>query len=87
MLTFIKSLKIVLVNMVTSLMVWTKMATPGLLKIKVFYNIGYDVTVFVHDVTNKILSCDSNHIVDVVMWSKFGNSNISMRKVIIISIL
>ena len=87
MLTFIKSLKIVLVNMVTSLMVWTKMATPGLLKIKVFYNIVYDVTVFVHDVTNKILSCDSNHIVDVVMWPKFGNSNISMRKVIIISIL
>ena len=87
MLTFIKSLKIVLVNMVTSLMVWTKMATPGLLKIKVFYNIGYDVTDFVHDVTNKILSCDSNHIVDVVMWPKFGNSNFSMRKVIIISIL
>ena len=63
------------------------MATPGLLKIKVFYNIGYDVTVFVHDVTNKILSCDSNHIVDVVMWPKFGNSSISVTEVITTLIL
>ena len=41
----------------------------------------------VHDITNKILSRDSNYIVDVVMWPKFGNSSISMREVIIISIL
>ena len=27
------------------------------------------------------------YIVDVVMWPKFGNSNISMREAIIISIL
>ena len=26
------------------------------------------------DITKKILSCDSNYIVDVVMWPKFGNS-------------
>ena len=64
-----------------------KMATPGLLKMKVFWNKGYDVIIYVHDMTNKILSCDSNFIVDVIMWSKFDESSISMREVIIISIL
>ena len=63
------------------------MATPGLLKIKVFWNKGYDVIISYHDVTNKILSRDSNYIVDVTMWPKFDNSSISMREVIIISIL
>ena len=38
----------------------------------------------VHHTTIKILSRDSNYIVDVVM---FGNSNISMREVITTSIL
>ena len=68
-------------------MMSAKMATPGLLKIKVFWNKGYDVIIYVHDVTNKILSRDSNYIVDVVMWPKFGNCSISMREVIIASIL
>ena len=57
-----------------------KMATPGLLKIMVFWKKGYEVT-------DKILSFDSNYIVDVVMWPKIGNSSISVRKVIITSIL
>ena len=64
-----------------------KMATPGLLKITVFWNKGYDVITFVHDVINQILWPDSNYIVDVFMWPKFGNSSISMRKVITTSIL
>ena len=64
-----------------------KMATPGLLKIKAFWKKGYDVTIFVDDVTNKILSRDSNYIVDVFMWPKFGNSSISMREVMTTSIL
>ena len=64
-----------------------KMASLGLLKIKVFWNKGYDVIISVHDVTNKILSRNSNYIVDVVMWPKFGNSSISMGEVIITSIL
>ena len=34
-----------------------------------------------------MLSRKSNHIVDVVIWPKFGNSTISIREVIIISIL
>ena len=68
-------------------MMSAKMATPGLLKITVFWNKGYDVIISVDDVTNKILSRDSNYIVDVFMWPKFGNSSISMRKVITTLIL
>ena len=44
-----------------------KMATSGLLKIKVFWNKGYYVIYSVYDVTNKILSHDPNYIVDVFM--------------------
>ena len=73
--------------MATILMMSAKMATPGLLKIKVFWSKGYDVIIYVHDFTNKILSCDSNYIVDVVMWPKFSNSNVSMRAVITASVL
>ena len=47
------------------------MATPGLFKVKVFWNKGYYVIYSVYDVTNKILSNDSNYIVDVVTWPKF----------------
>ena len=43
------------------------MATSGLLKRKVFWNKGYDVITFVHDITNKFLSFDSNDVVDVVI--------------------
>ena len=68
-------------------MMSVKVATPGLLKIMVFWNKGYDVITPVDDVTNKILSRDSNYIVDVFMWPKFGNSSISMREVITTSIL
>ena len=64
-----------------------KMATQGLLKILIFWNKGYDVIITVDDVTNKILSRDSNYIIDVFMWPKFGNSIISMREVITTSIL
>ena len=64
-----------------------KLATPGLLKITVFWNKGYDVGISVNDVTNKFLSSDSNYTVDLFMWPKFGNSSISMREVITNSIL
>ena len=62
-----------LMNLVIILIMSTKMATPGLLKTTVIWNKSYDVTVPVDDVTNKILSRDSNYIVDVLMWAKFGN--------------
>ena len=71
----------------TILMMSAKIATLGLLKIKVFWNKGYDVIIYVHDVTNQFLSGDSNCIVDMVMWTNFGNSSIYMREVIITSML
>ena len=63
------------------------MATLGLLKITVFWNKDYDVIISVDDFTNTFLSGDSNYIVDVFMWPKFGNSSISIREVITTSIL
>ena len=50
------------------------------LKIKVYWNKGYDFIISVHDVTNNILSRDSSYIVDLVMRAKFGNST-SMDKI------
>ena len=73
--------------MVAILMLSVKLATLGLLKIKVTWNKGYDVIVSVHGVTNKTVSCDSNYIVDVVIWPKFGNSSVFMTEVIKTSIL
>ena len=63
-----------------------KMATPGLFKITAIWNKGYDVIISVDDAT-KNLSRDSNYIVHVFMWPKFGNYSISMREVITTSIL
>ena len=68
-------------------MMSAKMAALGILKIKVFWNKVYDIIISVQDVTNQNSSRDSNYIVDVVMWQKFGNSNIYMREVIITLIL
>ena len=64
-----------------------RMTTLDLLKIKVFWNKGYDVIIYVHEITNQILSRDWNRIVDAVMWPKFGNSSIYAREVIITSVL
>ena len=68
-------------------MMSAKLATPCLLKIKIFRNKGYDVIIPDYDVVNKSLSRDSNDIVGVVMRGKFRDSSISMRDVIITSIL
>ena len=70
--------------MITILMMSAKMARPStldLIKIKAFWNKFYDVIFSTHDATNKSLLPDSNYIGDV------GNSSISMRKVLITSIL
>ena len=67
-----------LLNMVAILMS-AKLATLGLLKIKVFWNEGSDVITFVQDVTNKVLSRDSIYIIDMVM---LANYSLSMREVI-----
>ena len=60
--------------MVVILMISIKMATAGYLDITVFLNNFYDIIISVHDVNNKILSRDSNYIVDVVMWPKFEHA-------------
>ena len=53
--------------MVAILMTAEKLATLGFLKIKAILNKGYDFMNSINDITNKILSCDSNYIVNVVM--------------------
>ena len=67
LLTFLESLKIFLINIVTIFMMSAKFATPDLLKIKIFQNKVHDVIIPDYDVTNKILSRESNYIVDIVM--------------------
>ena len=62
-----ESLKVPLINLVAILMMPAKLATLDVLKIKVFRNKVYDVMIAVHDITNEILSLDSNYIVDAVM--------------------
>ena len=69
------------------LMMTAKMVSTSLLEIKVFWNKSYYVIYYVYDVTNKILSNDSNYVMDVVMWPKIGNSSICIREVVITSIL
>ena len=53
--------------MVKILMMSGKMASPGLLKLKIFLNKGYYVIYSVYDVTNKILSHDSNYLMNVAI--------------------
>ena len=73
--------------MVAALMMSAKLVTVSVLKIKEFLNWDYEVVISVHDVTKKILLRKSIHIVDLAMWAKFGNSNISVREAIITSVL
>ena len=53
--------------MVTIFMMSAKIATLSFLKIKVKYskNTGYEVIIYVHDVTIKFLLRDSDYIVEV----------------------
>ena len=46
-----------------------------------------DISISVHEFTNKILSCCLNYIVDMFMRPKSDNSSTSMREIIITSIL
>ena len=63
-------------------MALAKFATPGRLKVKIFQNKSHDAIILYSDVTSKTLSCDSNCVVNVFMWPNFGNSSISVTKVI-----
>ena len=53
--------------MVKILMMPAKLATPGLLKIKMFKTKDLEITIVDYDLTKKKLSRDSNYTVDVVM--------------------
>ena len=66
-LTFFESLNFFEINMVTILMMSTKLTIPGRLKRKIFRNKYHDVTILEYDVINKFLFCVSNYTVDVVM--------------------
>ena len=81
-LTFLESLKVVLINMATVLMISAKMATPDLLKTKIFWKKGYDVTISDHDVISPILSRNSNYNVNAVMWPKVGNCSIFVTSIL-----
>ena len=82
-LTYLESLKISLINIIAILIMSAKIATIGFLKIKVSWNKKYKVIISVKGITNQILSRDSNCIVDVVTWPKFGNSSIYKTEVVI----
>ena len=59
-------LLVVFINMVAILMISTKLHAVGLPKIKVFWNKGYDIIIYVNDVTDKVLPLDANYTADVV---------------------
>ena len=73
--------------MIAILMMTEKLVTLGLLKVKTFWDKDLDVIIRIHDVTSKISSRDSNYIANMIMWPKIVNFSISMRGIIIISIL
>ena len=84
---FIWVFKDFLINVVTILMMSAKLVTLSLVKIKVFWDKSCEAIIWAHDVTSKVLLCESNYIVDAVMWTRFGKFNIPMTEVIITSIL
>ena len=59
---FFELLKVVLRNVLGILMMPAQLATLGVLKIKVFWNKGYDIIISAHYITSKILFSDSNYI-------------------------
>ena len=56
-----------MIKMITFLMMSPKMATLDFLKINVSSNKVYDVINLNHDVTRKILSHDSNYVLDLII--------------------
>ena len=57
-------------------MIPAELATPDLLKTKVFWNEGSDIMISIHDGKIKILSSSSDYVVNVVMLPSFGYSSI-----------
>ena len=65
----------------------SKMTAQGVLKIRIFWSKSYYVINYVYDIINKIFTHDSDYIVDMANRPKFNNYSISMKEVIIISVL
>lgn len=65
----------------------TELATPGLLEIKISWKNDYDVIVYAHDTSKKVLSHKSTYIVDELMWPSFGKSSIYRKELIKTSFL
>ena len=63
--------------MIAILMLPANIATSDLPKVKIFWD-NYDAIISIHNITKKNLSRDTNHIIDMIMWRKFGNSSIFM---------
>ena len=51
-------------------MMSAKMATPDLLKIKIFWNKGYDAVISGHGVN--MYSCDQNLVTLAFLWEKLS---------------
>ena len=62
-------------NMVSILMMTAKLATLGLLKIKLFWNKSYDVIISVPDIINKILSRDQCFVALAFIETSYHNFN------------
>ena len=73
--------------MIAILIILSKSVTLGLLRIKILWNKGYDIMILIYRGIKKIVWPESNNIMNVVMWPKFGKSSISIREVIIALIL
>ena len=66
LLIFLASLKIVLINMVSILMITAKIATPGFLKIKIFFKKAYGVIVF-----SMTSPTEFYHVIQIIMYMWF----------------
>ena len=85
-LTFIESLKIVLINVVTILMMSAKMATPAFRKIKVFWKTFYDIIIStrtsptkyysVIQIILKMWSCDQSLVTLAFLWEKLSQPQV-----------
>ena len=68
-----------------------KLDNPDLLKVKVFWNNGYDIIIFVFFVVGETKFFDMTQIllskILLPIWAKFVDSSISIREAIISSIL
>ena len=61
------------------LMMSAKLVTPGLLKVNVFLNKGYEIIVSIHGVTNKIFSSSEARLKNMLVCRYLTGSGRNMR--------